>query len=403
MKLVPFSPQHLRLNDPLPFGLREASGRLLLAAGQQISKAERLEELARQPLFAEESESSAWYKRLTAAMDQALRRGATLSEVASTRPEALVRPSNPMAVAPLSLADAWYELVGNLDQALREVAEGSEGLGRTDAVLAKVRTLAERRPDASLMHLIFEATQSVERYSCRHALLACLVVELTVPVLGWSSEEREALGRAALLMNVGMLGLQDQLAGSALPPTPAMREAIEQHPSRGAALLRAAGCTDELLIATVADHHRPATAHPPLDSADAASRCIALLSLVDVTTALFSQRVSRPAMAPAQALRDACRGPDGKPVALAPALVRALGLYPPGSFVELVGGEVAMVLRRGKVATQPEVGLLTRPDGMPLGEPSARDTSDKRFAVKGPLDHRNLRVRPPIAKLIALR
>ena len=45
MNLVPFSKQYLRLNEALPFGLRDAAGRLLLAAGSRVDNSDRLEEL----------------------------------------------------------------------------------------------------------------------------------------------------------------------------------------------------------------------------------------------------------------------------------------------------------------------------------------------------------------------
>ena len=56
MKLVSFSAQYLRLNEPIPFGIRDETGRLLLAAGKAIDSRARLEQISRQPLFADEHE-----------------------------------------------------------------------------------------------------------------------------------------------------------------------------------------------------------------------------------------------------------------------------------------------------------------------------------------------------------
>ena len=44
VKLVTFSPQYLRLNEPLRFGVRDASGRLLLSAGKTIDSRSTLAE-----------------------------------------------------------------------------------------------------------------------------------------------------------------------------------------------------------------------------------------------------------------------------------------------------------------------------------------------------------------------
>ena len=78
MKLIPFSSQYLSLDEPLPFGVRDAHGRLFLAAGQKVPSAGRLDELKRLPLFADESEAADWNRRLAAAMDAALRQNSSL-------------------------------------------------------------------------------------------------------------------------------------------------------------------------------------------------------------------------------------------------------------------------------------------------------------------------------------
>ena len=92
MKLIPFSAQYLNLEEPLPFGVRDASGRLLLAAGQTVPSAGRLEELQRQPLYGLESEAADWHRRLKAAMDVAVRQGRSLKAVVAARPDAAATP-----------------------------------------------------------------------------------------------------------------------------------------------------------------------------------------------------------------------------------------------------------------------------------------------------------------------
>ena len=58
VKLVPFSAQFLRLDEPLPFGLRDADGRLLLHAGLRIADPTQMQALSGVPLFADETESA---------------------------------------------------------------------------------------------------------------------------------------------------------------------------------------------------------------------------------------------------------------------------------------------------------------------------------------------------------
>jgi hypothetical protein len=66
---------------------------------------------------------------------------------------------------------------------------------------------------------------------------------------------------------------------------------------------------------------------------------------------------------------------------LAKALIKELGLYPPGSFVRLHNGEIAIVFRRGKTATTPLVRSVIGPRGAMLGRPVRRDTSETHYVI----------------------
>ena len=402
MKLIPFSAQYLRLDDPLPFGLRDASGRLLLSAGNTVPGEARLAELREQALYAEESEAADWTRRLGLAVDAALRQGGLLKAVAAARPDGPA--TREASTAPtLTFPEHWHELIAQLEGALRDVQPASEWRARLLGVHGKARLLFQRRPDASLYCLAYESIHTTQRYSCRHALLVMGVCEQMAAVLGWPQAWIDSLGRAALTMNVSMLKLQDQLAGMQLPPTPAMRDEIASHAQAGAALLHSGGLDDALCLQAIALHHETLPRGLPLGERPAPHQLAELLRRVDVFTAKFSRRASREPMPAAQAVREACLAADGRPDELAGALLKAVGLYPPGCFVELVGGELAIVLARGTNANQPRVATLVATSGLPLGEPALRDTADRRYAVKGAVAAGAVKVRPPHDKLLALR
>jgi HD-GYP domain-containing protein (c-di-GMP phosphodiesterase class II) len=402
LKLIHFSAQYLRLDDPLPFGLRDATGRLLLAAGQTVPGEGRLAELREQPLYAEEHEAADWTRRLGAAVDAALRQGGSLKAVAAARPEAAGARENGGASA-LSFSEQWHELISQLEGALRDVQPTSEWRSRWLGVHGRARQLFQRRPDASMYCLAYESMHSTQRYSCRHALLVMGVCEQVAAVLGWSPAWTDSLGHAALLMNVSMVRLQDQLAATQLPPTPAMRDEIAGHAQASVSLLQSAGLGDALCLQAIALHHETLPHEAPLAERPPHHQLAELLRRVDVLTAKFSRRASREPMSPVQAVREACLAAGGRPDELAGALLKALGLYPPGCFVELVGGELAIVLARGATANQPRVATLVAANGLPLVEPALRDTADRRFTIKGTVAAGAVKVRPPHDKLLALR
>ncbi len=80
-----------------------------------------------------------------------------------------------------------------------------------------------------------------------------------------------------------------------------------------------------------------------------------------------------------------------------------MGLYPPGSYVRLAGGERGVVVRRGAKANAPKVLVLVGRQGLPLGEPALRDTADAPWAAAAALAPGEVKVRPPLEYLLARR
>jgi HD-GYP domain-containing protein (c-di-GMP phosphodiesterase class II) len=400
VNLITFSKQYLRLDQALPFGVRDAQGRLLLAAGQRIESSHRLAELHNLELYADEAESSDWRRRLALTVDVMVRQNATLKQIAEARPSDQAR-DNAAAEAPM--AEQWSQLAHVLDAALREPDAAGQWVARVRLVHERMRTVAQRRFDASMYHLIYTAGHSTASYSSHHALLCALMAGECARTAEWPAAEVESLERAALTMNVAMKRLQDDLAARDLAMTPALREQIRLHPEAGAALLRAAGVDDTLWLDAVRLHHDDSAKAKALDELTPAERVARLLRRVDIFTAKMSCRATRTPMSPVQAAREACLGANGQPDEIGAVLLKAVGLYPPGSFVELVSGERGIVIARGRRANLPIVAALVAASGAPLGEPVLRDTVDKRHAVKGAVLSQAVRVRPAHEKLLSLR
>ncbi len=396
-KLVTFSPQYLRLGEALPFGVRDASGNLLLAAGQVIETQDRLDHLASQPLTANDEESADWRRRLTSVVDSMLRQNVSLKEIAGARPSGDGGTAR-AATVQRPLDEQWEDLIAQLDTLLRETREDKTWLARVEELLVRSERVVGRKPDASLYYMIWRAGHSTQRYCAQHGLLTALVLAAVAPLLGVSEAEARRLGQAALTMNVAMVRLQDQLATSDLPLSAAIRQQIHEHAPRGAAFVREAGA-EPALARIVALHHSAMT---PPDEDPRVALSAQLLRRVDIFTAKLSRRKTRPPQSPVQAARQACLGADGKPDAIGGAVLKGLGLYPPGSFVALASGERGIVIGRGKGPSHPEVASLVGVSGMAMTDPILRDTADARWQVKAALTAADVRVIPIHAKVMAL-
>ncbi len=293
-----------------------------------------------------------------------------------------------------------------MQQALGRLCSSVSSDGLWPERLASLQESAERAcdsaPDELLFLLISAATRLQARYGVHHALACAPIVGLAARVLGWPDDERRALMKAALTMNLSIVALQDDLAHRERTLTVEQRVAVETHPMRSAERLRALGVADALWLEVVELHHREP--EEPLAALAPAARLAALLRRVDVFLAKISPRAGRPGLPTTQAARDACLGADGRPDTLGAAILRTLGLYPPGSLVTLVNGETAVVWQRGARLDQPLVLGIAGPDRQPWARPLLRRTAEAAHAIKGPAGRAEARIPwEPQALLYAAR
>ena len=107
-------------------------------------------------------------------------------------------------------------------------------------------------------------------------------------------------------------------------------------------------------------------------------------------------------MAPATAMQACYFDENKKPDEAGAALVKATGIYSPGSFVRLTNNEIAVVIKRGSNTTTPRVAVLINRNGMPIAEMSVRDTSQNEFRIIASVPHRDVKVKINLERLMAL-
>ena len=405
VNLVSFSTEHLRVNGSLPFDVVDAAGALLMPKGAVIASDEQLRNLLSHRLFVDHEQTEQWRRGLAGEIDRMVRGNVSLKSIAQARSEAPTAPSlrpAPAAAALQPLPVELSQLQLRLSALLREARPDAAWLARLLPLAQRLRQLVARDADALLYLLIQATTHEHTHYSSHHALVCAVTVELCADTLGWPVPQVDALRHAALTMNLGMTALQDALALQSVKPTPAQRAQIDRHAAVGAQMLRDAGVDDALWIEVVAAHHddpRPAVALGALGDSERLRR---LRRRGDVCTAKIGPRKGRHGMPTTRAARDACLGADGGLDEIGAAVIKALGIYPPGSYVRLASGETAVVLHRGLRANRPKVASIARADGQPLGVPAVRDTGEPRHAVEGAVRVQEVRVRLNHERMLAL-
>jgi len=122
-----------------------------------------------------------------------------------------------------------------------------------------------------------------------------------------------------------------------------------------------------------------------------------------VLAARMSPRKLRPALPAAIALKGAYFDEHDRPDEAGSSIIKTLGIYPVGSHVQLVNGEVAVVLRRGgAAANKPWVASVITAYGTPCLQPVVRDTRMRATAIVRGVPPGEVRTRFPVARLLKL-
>ena len=238
-----------------------------------------------------------------------------------------------------------------------------------------MKDMLERDPDLGLYLLFQLASNSPVGYSASHTLISAVLCHVLARELGLPEAERNSLVHAAMTMNISMTSLQDQLTEQTDKPDPQQQEAIAAHPASSSALLTRIGVTDELWLHTIELHHDESTDKGELKVISPIRRLARILRVVDRYAAQISPRKLREGRSATDSIRSIIAKSTQPPDEVGYALVRAVGLCPPGTYVRLDNGELAVVLRRSDQLNLPEVAIVINEEGQLITPPRLHRTA----------------------------
>lgn len=397
MNLVPLDFDTMRVGHPLPFTLRARDGTLLAEKGFVVFSREYLRALAGPGaglyMDVDESESAPRGTLQT--------RAAPAGDVFPLEPG--IGKSRPLA-APVVFggsgtgAPDWVNLQVQANALLLETSASQFSL-RLDRVQAQLHRHSNLNPDGTLFALIHLSASELRMYSATHAMLVSVMCGLAArEVLNWTPTLEATVCKAALTMNISMTALQNALASQVDLPTQAQRDQIGGHVASSVAQLEQLGVTDADWLAAVRDHH----AREPGDwgNLNQAQRMARLIQRADMFAARLSPRAGRVPTSPAAAMQAVYFDEHRQIDEAGAALVKAVGIYQPGSFVRLASQEIAVVIRRGGTNTTPLVAVLINGKGTPTGDHVVRDTIAREFRIVASVAHRDVKVKMTLDRLL---
>ena len=399
MHLVPVSIESIRIGQPLPFPLMDRNGVLLARRSFVVDSKETLLDFSNRGggLFIDVADSEAHHRAYVGQLNGMVRDGRSLGDIADAKISAKSQESRPVD------DDAhpdWLDLQVQGNTLLRD-SQSVHFLERLERLHRQLQLQSQRNPDGTLFALIYLSTTETRMYSATHAMLVTVMCGLAArEVLSWPPEVESMVCKAALTMNLCITELQDRLASQTDPVTPTQRRQIDEHPARSMEKLMALGVTDAIWLQAVAQHHTQAPG--PLGTRTPAERLARLIQRADMFAARLAPRATRVPVAPAAAMQ-ACYFDENRQIDEAgAALIKAVGIYQPGSFVRLASDEVGVVVKRGLNTTTPKVAVLINRNGMPTVEPMVRDTGLADYKVVASVPHRDVRVQINLERLLPL-
>lgn len=393
MKYVPLTIELLALNQTIPVDVWAPDGRLLLKRGQCIDSPDDKALLRVHQASTTEADARAWRRSHERVLRQMLREGASVETIAHTPLPAVIEEID--YVVGKEVQGGWLDLQELLRGMLYQGEATQNALERLEGIEKRARELLASDPDECLFTL-FQALPDLSLgYCATHALLCAVVCELTAEKLEMALPNRKVLFRSALVMNIGMARDQDSLANQSTPPNMAQRKLIKEHPQLSLDILRVFGLLDEDQLDIVRWHHAH-DAMPDLVK-DALSQRI--LCTADSFVAKMAPRKTRQAISPLGAAKALFLQTATDAQRLSSAMTTAIGFYPPGTYVQLVNGEIAVAMARGIRANTPQVLTIIKADGMPLSKYIPRDTGDPAFAVQAPVNAETIKVKVSLEKV----
>lgn len=400
MNLVTVNVDSIRIGHPLPFALRDESGILLAHKGYVVDSRDALDLMIgrRSNLFIDVAESESHRRAYVGKLHSLVREDRTLGQIAESQFSSFELESNRDTAG--TGAPDWLDLQVQTHAMLRD-SNPASFRHRLDKLQAELSRHSRVNPDGTLFALIHLSSSEVQLYSATHAMLVSVMCSLAArEVLKWPAELETTLCNAALTMNIGMTELQDRLALQKEAPSPEQRRQVDQHADRSVSLLKQLGIADPCWLEAVLDHRTKTPG--PLAGRAQGQRMARLIQRADIFAARLAPRVSRVPESPASAMQASYFDENRQIDEAGAALIKAVGIYSPGSFVRLATNEIAVVIKRGTNTTTPRVAILINRTGMPTGELIVRDTSQREFRIMSGMAHREVKVKINLERLLVL-
>ncbi len=209
-----------------------------------------------------------------------------------------------------------------------------------------------------------------DSYTVGHSVRVASLAVYIGHKIGWSENVLLSLGTAGLLHDIGKSKIPDEILLKKGKLTNEEFKIIQAHPQEGTKILLEQKGVSELDVAACWGHHIrfDGGGYPRQPSWATRHPVTALLQICDVFEALTAIRPYKDPMTPMGAYAVMLGDEGAFHPGLLATFISMVGLYPPGTYVQLNDKRVGMVKGNSEKIDRPVIHVTESQDGAPLPE-----------------------------------
>jgi HD-GYP domain-containing protein (c-di-GMP phosphodiesterase class II) len=255
---------------------------------------------------------------------------------------------------------SYSGVVGTLRNLDHRIAR--EGTFEMGPVMQAVEELIDQSLNSNGAGLLLSTVKSHDEYTFYHSVNTCLMAVATGQYLGLNQKDLVPIGAGAMLHDIGKVAISPQILNYPGRLDREQWKEVTIHPQEGAQAIIAAGGPGHEIAATIAlEHHArfDGLGYPRLGAEAVPHLASRLVAVSDVYDAITTRRSYRRAETPHRALQILLQGAGG---AFDPDIVRSfislMGIFPPGSVLRLLTGELIVISHHSGEADQLEAVMV---------------------------------------------
>ncbi|NNC93674.1 MAG: HD-GYP domain-containing protein, partial [Acidimicrobiia bacterium] len=230
-------------------------------------------------------------------------------------------------------------------------------------VMQAVEELIDQSLNSNGAGLLLSTVKSHDEYTFYHSVNTCLMAVATGQYLGLTQKDLVPIGAGAMLHDIGKVAVSSQILNYPGRLDREQWKEVTIHPQEGAQAIIAAGGPGHEIAATIAlEHHArfDGLGYPRLGPEAVPHLASRLVSVSDVYDAITTRRSYRRAETPHRALQILLQGAGGHfDPDIVKSFISLMGIFPPGSVLRLLTGELVVISHHSGQAEQLE-GVMVR-------------------------------------------